>query len=156
MACTTSRTAVVHGRPAGVAAGMSGATMVHAISGRSGGSRAPWRALPRGSPEGHYLTTQSTVQRGFARAHRLSAALSRRKSLIYPCVYLDSIMGCQGVRRTRTFCRAQQSSITPGHLWCLLAMEAQHTITRDKLKWSTWEEKYCVPSSATHHGWART
>jgi hypothetical protein len=23
-----------------------------------------------------------------------------------------------------------------GHLWCLLAMEAQHTINRDKLSWS--------------------
>src|SRR5215471_1508129 len=42
-------------------------------------------------------------------------------------------MDCQGVRHTRTLRRAQQHSITTGHLRCLLSMEAQHTTNRDEL-----------------------
>src|SRR5262252_9655498 len=42
-------------------------------------------------------------------------------------------MDCQGVRHTRTLHRAQQYTITTGHLRCLLSMEAQHTTNRDEL-----------------------
>jgi hypothetical protein len=87
MACTTSRTAVVRGWPPGVAAGMSGTKTVHAISVRSVVSRAPLRALPSRSPEGHHLTTQSTFQIGSALSHRISAALYRRKSLVYTLLH---------------------------------------------------------------------
>src|SRR4029434_3490497 len=87
MACTTSRTAVVRGRSPGEAAGMSGAKTVHAISVRSVVSRAPLRAFPSRSPEGHHLTTQSTFQTGSELSHRIYAALYRRKSLVYTLLH---------------------------------------------------------------------
>src|SRR4029453_4398730 len=57
MACTTARTAVVRGRPPGVAAGMSGAKTVHAIAVRFVVSRCtmacPPQQVPRGPPSYH-------------------------------------------------------------------------------------------------------
>src|SRR2546427_11751270 len=52
MALTTSRMSVVRGRPPGLTAGMSGSSMVHAVSVRSVGERCDIRCPPPQVPRG--------------------------------------------------------------------------------------------------------
>ena len=63
MALTTSRLAVVRGRPPGVTVGMSGAKTVHAVSVRSVGSRCDIRCLHLRDQEGRHPQRLQQVQR---------------------------------------------------------------------------------------------
>jgi hypothetical protein len=84
---------------------------------RSARDRPLSRFLPYGPPRGlRAAITRRSPLRRFSSVRALGSP-----DTVIVCVYPDSIIACQGVRRTRKLCRAPQRSITRSRPPCFPA-----------------------------------